>query len=225
MKRIWELDALRGVGIWLVVALHLLYDLSAPILLHPVVDAIRRAVGIFFVVLSGLCVTLGRRSIRRGLVVFGCAMGITLVTALLDGWGVTDTIRFGVLHLLGVCMILWPVFRKLPIWALAVLGTVLILLGKWFGGLQVETPWLFPLGLRTATFSSGDYFPLCPHLGWFLLGAVLGRTLYQEKKSLLPQRSGEEPMGFFRWCGRQCLLIYLAHQPVLFAILWMAGKL
>lgn len=221
-ERIWELDALRGLCILLVIGLHLMFDLQLPLLQHPAMVIFNAAVGISFVVLSGLCVTLGRRPVRRGLQVFGCAMAITLVT-----WGMaklgflhpTLIIRFGVLHLLGICMILWPLFRKLPTWLPAVLGTAILALGYWFKTFTISAGWLFPLGLMAPGFSSGDYFPLAPFLGWFFLGAVLGRTLYKEKRSLLPDFPAKA--AFLRWCGRHSLLLYLAHQPVLYGIVWL----
>lgn len=222
--RIWELDALRGLFILLVIGLHLLFDLQTffafGLLQHPAMQIFNAAVGISFVVLSGLCVTLGKRPVRRGLQVFGCAMAITLVTwvmAKLDMLHPSLIIRFGVLHLLGLCMLLWPLFRKLPTGLLAVLGAVVIALGYWFRTLTVDHGWLFPLGLMTPGFSSGDFFPMAPHLGWFFLGAVLGRTAYKEKRSLLPDFSAACP--FLRWCGRHSLLLYLAHQPILYAII------
>lgn len=223
MKRIWELDALRGLGILSVIILHLLYDLSSPILLNPVVDAFRRGVGIFFVLLSGLCVTLGKKTLKRGLTVFFWAMVITAVTAIMAHWGFlprTTVIRFGVLHLLGVCMLLWPLWKKLPTWALMAVAVVLVMLGHGVKHILVESPWLFPLGLRRGDFSSGDYFPLLPFLGWFLLGAGLGRTIYKEKQTRFPRVCEKGPvLAGLCWCGRNCLLLYLLHQPVLFFIL------
>ena len=222
-NRIWELDAFRGVCILAVVALHLLFDLKVyfglRILDHPVMQAVNTAVGISFVVLSGLCVTLGSCPLRRGLEVFFCAMAITAVTwsmAKLNFLHPGMVIRFGVLHLLGVCMLLWPLFKKLPTGVLAVLGLAIILLGHWFETLTVTPGWLFPLGLVSRGFSSGDYFPLAPHLGWFFLGAVLGRMVYKEKRSIFPDVS--KSPAFLCWCGRHSLLIYLVHQPVLYGI-------
>ena len=220
MKRIWELDALRGISIIWVVILHLLYDLQSPVLLNPVVDILRRAVGIVFVMLSGLCVTLGKRNLRRGAVVFGCAMVITAVTALMAHWGMLPPaiiIRFGVLHLIGIAMLLWSVCKKLPTWALLAAGLILVAVGYAIADVYVQTPWLFPLGLHRRDFSSGDYFPLMPFLGWFFLGAVLGRTLYKYKQTRLPGFPLEAaPVRLFRWCGRNCLWIYLLHQPVIY---------
>ena len=223
-NRIWELDALRGFCILCVVVLHFLYDLQAilgwEILDNPVIYYVMQYGGILFVLLSGLCATLGRRSFRRGVLVFAFGMGITLVT-----WGMAQLgmmnkgviVRFGVLHLLGICMMVWPAFKKLPVWTLAVLGIAFVAMGFWFDTFRVESPWLFALGLRAVGFSSADYFPIFPHLGWFLLGAVIGKTAYKEKKTLLPGVRYGFPI--LRWCGTHSLWIYLIHQPVLYGIL------
>lgn len=219
-QRIWELDALRGISILAVIGLHLMFDLQLPLLKHPAMVIFNAAVGIVFVVLSGLCVTLGSHPVRRGLQVFGCAMAITAVTRTMAEWNFlhpTLIIRFGVLHLLGLAMVLWPLFRKLPTWLLAVLGAAILALGYWLKTVTVSVGWLFPLGLMAPGFSSGDYFPLAPFLGWFFLGAVLGRKIYRKKRSIFPDFS--KNFGFFCWCGRHSLLLYLLHQPILYGII------
>lgn len=223
-NRIWELDAFRGFCILGVVIVHFIYDLTvlysilswdAPALFQ----FIQNWGGVLFLLLSGICATLGSRSLRRGLIVFGCGMICTAVTAGMYWLGMAGEyiiIWFGVLHCLGICMILWAVLRKLPAWLLGILGAVMVALGFWFQGLRVEATWLFPLGLTAPGFSSSDYFPLFPHLGFFLLGSVLGRILYQNKQTLFPKVNPQAPvLRFLGFCGRQSLLIYLLHQPVL----------
>ena len=140
-QRIWELDALRGLCILCMVAIHAFWDLSA----------------------------------------FG---GFTF---------------------------------DLPVWALAVLGVAFVALGVWFESFYIPVNFLFPLGLRAQGFyCGGDYFPLLPGFGWFLLGAVIGRTAYRKKQSLLPRVNAANPViRFFSFCGRHSLLIYMLHQPVL----------
>ena len=223
-KRIWELDALRGLCILGVVIVHLIYDLVD---LYGIIQwdypswfaFIKDWGGIIFILLSGICVTLGSHSVRRGLIVFGCGMICTAVTAgmlWLGMAGESIIIRFGVLHCLGLCMILWAVFKKLPTWFLVILSAVIVALGFWFQGIRVEATWLFPLGLTAPGFSSSDYFPLFPNLGYFLLGSVLGRVLYRRRQTLLPKVNPQAPvLRFLCFCGRQSLLIYLLHQPVL----------
>ena len=226
-KRVWELDALRGLCILCVVVVHLLYDLvyfgGLSLSLPPAYLFVQEYGGVIFVVLSGLCATLGSRSLRRGLIVFGCGMGITLVTWVMYRLGMADSsvvIKFGVLHLLGVCMMLYPLFRRLPTLGLVTLGILLIVSGYLISACTVEAKWLFPLGLMYPGFTSGDYFPLLPHLGWYLIGVSLGRTLYREKQTLLPGSFQDSaPARFFCFCGRHSLLIYLAHQPVCYGLL------
>ncbi len=229
--RIWELDALRGVAILCVIFIHLVFDLGyflrLPMDLGPVFRAVRAYGGAVFVVLSGVCVTLGRRSFRRGLIVFGCGMGVTAVTAAMAALGMADSsivIRFGVLHLLGLCMMSYPLWKRLPDGALALLGLVLVVGGYVLQQYRFPVDWLFPLGVMSPDFASGDYFPLLPHLGWFMLGAVLGRTAYAGRKSLLPRFPAEAaPVRFFRFCGRHSLWIYLGHQPLLYGLVWLLG--
>lgn len=223
-QRIWELDALRGLCILGMVVFHLIYDMTqlyrlVSWQLPPFWNAVQLAGGVVFVVLSGLCVTLGSRALRRGAVVFGAGMLCTLVTAAMARFGTAASsvvIRFGVLHCLGLCMLLWPLLRRLPTWAIALFGVAILAAGWYFDTLTVEARWLFPLGLVYPGFSSGDYFPLAPYLGWFLLGTVLGRTLYRSRHSLLPGINAEAALlRALCFCGRHSLFIYLLHQPVL----------
>ena len=232
-QRIWELDALRGLCILCVIVVHFLFDLQFFIGLDFTLPAwfqfIQQYGGILFVVLSGCCATLGSRSFRRGLIVFGAGMLISLVTAGMYGLGLSDRtviVWFGVLHLLGICMMVYPLFRRLPTAPLAALALCIILIGYAITGLRVSAPFLFPFGLVTDHFFSSDYFPIFPQLGWFLLGVVLGRTVYAEKRTLLPGSAQDFfLLRFFCWCGRQSLFIYLLHQPILYGVLELLAAL
>ena len=225
--RIWELDALRGVCILCVIVVHFLFDLSFFGGLNLTLPAwyvfIQEYGGAIFVVLSGVCVTLGSKSVRRGLIVFACGMLITAVTYGMYRLGMSGAdvvVKFGVLHLLGVCMLVYPAFKKLPPAALALLGLAIAITGYAIRGVVVPQHWLFPLGLTYEGFTSSDYFPLFPQLGYFLIGAAIGKTAYREKKTLLPgsfQKTGIA--RFFCWCGRQSLFIYLLHQPIVYGLL------
>lgn len=225
--RIWELDALRGVCILCVIVVHFLFDLSffggLDLTLPAWYVFIQEYGGAIFVVLSGVCVTLGSKSVRRGLIVFACGMLITAVTYGMYRLGMSGAdvvVKFGVLHLLGVCMLVYPAFKKLPPAALALLGLAIAITGYAIRGVVVPQHWLFPLGLTYEGFTSSDYFPLFPQLGYFLIGAAIGKTAYREKKTLLPgsfQKTGIA--RFFCWCGRQSLFIYLLHQPIVYGLL------
>jgi len=229
-QRIWELDALRGLFVLCVVFIHFMYDMTD---LYDLIDFEYPAVylfiqnwgGVLFLLISGICVTLGSRCIRRGILVFLCGLVISAVTAGMYLLGMADKgiiIYFGVLHCLGACMLLWPLFRKLPTPALAAVGAGLAIIGLLLKYIPVSHNWLIPFGLTGPQFVSADYFPLLPHLGFFLLGAFLGKTLYRKKQTLLPKVNPEFlPFRFLRLCGKHSLWIYLLHQPVLSGIFWL----
>ncbi len=230
-KRIWELDVLRGVCILGMVVVHLIYDLqtffSLPFLADSrLFDLIKQWGGVLFLLISGICVTLGSHPVRRGLIVFACGLICSAVTAGMYFLNMADKsiiIYFGVLHCLGVCMLLWPLFKRLPVWALGLLGLGLTVLGLWISGnVVVDFPWLIPLGLVPGDFVSSDFFPLLSNLGFFLVGAFLGKTLYRKKETLLPRVNPANPvLAFFTLLGKWSLPVYLLHQPLITGLLYL----
>ena len=223
-KRIWELDALRGLALLGMMGIHFVYDL---------VDLFgvwnwqqpawylffKNNYGAVFFLISGISVTLGSHPVKRGAQVFLCGFlctGVTLGMYLLGFAGKGIIIYMGVLQCLGLCMMLWPLFRRCPDWALVALGLAMTIAG-WYLRTQAYPFWLLtPLGFAPYGFTSSDYFPLLPNLGYFLLGAVVGKRAYAGRKSLFPTE--KPPLVFLRWLGRHSLMIYLLHQPVLAAI-------
>ena len=226
-NRIWELDALRGLCILGMVAVHAVFDAVELYGLFqweypPFFLLVKNWGSVVFLLLSGISATLGSRSVRRGLIVLGCGMLITAVTLTGALLGLVEegmTICFGILHCLGCCMILWHFFRRLSGKTLAALGAVLTAAGFLVEGMRVGSSWLIPLGLTPAGFAAADYFPLLPNLGWFLLGAALGRKLYAQKRSRFPLRGTAPVTRLLQACGRYSLPIYMLHQPVLLAVL------
>lgn len=222
-KRIWELDALRGLNLLWMIVIHFLYDLTFlfPLLQWTMPDwylALVRLCSVLFILISGICVTFGKNSVRRGLTVLGCGMVITAVTVGLAVTGLCDSgiiIYFGILHCLGLCILLWPLFRKCPGWVLLLVGTAQVLLGKYLDSVYLDTFWLVPFGVVFHGFVSSDYFPLILNFGIFLWGAGLARYLYRDKTTLFPKVKEYLPIRFLEWCGRHSLLIYMLHQPVL----------
>ena len=224
-SRIWELDALRGFMILFVIVIHTLYDLERIMEINypDIYIFIRNNGGILFILLSGICATLGTKTFKRGLVVFGAGMLITLVTYGLyyvNLFSEKMIISFGILHLLGFCMIIWPLVKKLPMWSIGIMGALIVILGFEIQGMTSEIPYSYILGIPSFYYAAGDYFPLIPYAGWFFIGTFLGNILYRKKQSLLPKA----PKDFFlirflRHCGVYSLYIYLIHQPIVFGII------
>lgn len=230
-KRIWELDALRGLALLGMMGIHFVYDL---------VDLFgvwnwqqpawylffKNNYGAVFFLISGISVTLGSHPVKRGAQVFLCGFlctGVTLGMYLLGFAGKGIIIYMGVLQCLGLCMMLWPLLRRCPDWTLTALGLAMTIAG-WYLRTQAFPFWLLtPLGFAPYGFTSSDYFPLLPNFGYFLLGAVVGKRAYAGRQSLFPREP--PPLGLFRWLGRHSLMIYLLHQPVLAAIVAVMAAL
>lgn len=230
-KRIWELDALRGLCILGMVVVHFVYDLVELYGLvkweySPLFSFVMNWGGVLFLLISGICVTLGSRCIRRGALVFACGLIVSAVTYGMYYFGFSGKsiiIYFGVLHCLGVCMLLWPLFRKWPHWLLALTGIALVILGFYLKTIpRVPYPWLMPFGLPWIEFASSDYFPLLPYFGFFLMGSALGKSVYRNKESLLPKVNTQNFLiRFLLLCGKHSLWIYLLHQPILSGIFYL----
>lgn len=137
---------------------------------------------------------------RRALTIFFWAMVITLVTYAIDP---ATAIFFGVLHCIGISLMLLPLFLPLGLWNVPI-GIAVILLGLRFP---------FP-----PPFITLDYVPLLPNFGMILLGATLGHLLYE--RGMRP-KTWEAPswLRSISLPGRHALVFYLAHQPVIILIL------
>lgn len=235
-SRHWEIDGLRGLAVVMMVVYHLMYDLY----FFGVSDAIftsrfwfyfQRTTASLFIVLMGVSLALSySRSLqqgkevrygkffRRGVRIFAWGLVVTAVTWL--ALGPALAIRFGILHFMGVSiMITYPFLRYR--WPNLVLGILLIGLGKYLQTQTFDLPWLLWLGFEPPNHSYIDYFPLIKWFGVVLLGIFAGNLLYPKNDPAvrLPDLSRLWPMALLRWMGNRSLAIYLMHQPILFAIL------
>lgn len=219
--RIVEIDCFRGIAIILMIIFHLVFDLAY--FYNWSIDYLQgfwyyqgKSSAILFMFVSGISSTLSRRPIKRGLSVFGAGMLITVVTYL---YNPAMYIQFGILHLLGLGMLLAPWIKKLSSPLLVLTGTTLLALGNWCVNLTSESLWLLPLGIKPADFASLDYYPLFPWLGVILYGMAAGKLLYAGKQPLLPAVGLSSKI--LSYLGRHSLLIYLIHQPILLTILFL----
>jgi len=235
LPRIWEIDFLRGLSIILMVGYHLLFDLSE-------LCGIRTLIGIpinlstagwsaavmffagLFVVLSGISSTLSRGNIRRALKLLAVSIAVTAATYIFDS---SSAVYFGILHCLGSCILIYGLtLEKSEPKTCAAAGAIVLGLSVALSLIMKKTPvhfdWLLPLGIHSRTYASFDYFPLLPWFGIFLAGAVLGKSIYAPKRSLIPKRL---PPTFINVAGRHALLIYIVHQPIILAFLFILGLL
>ena len=225
-QRYGEIDVLRAVAIVLMVLFHLVYDLKAFAGIDidyqaPLWFFIGKTSALIFIFISGLSSGFSRFPVRRGLKVLFYGMVITAVTYLFMK---EEYVRFGILHFLGVTMILSPFIFRLSsrtLWGLVVSSA---LLGFWFEGQVLETSLFLPFGLMYDGFSSLDYYPLFPYLAVNLLGILAYRRFYAQRteSSLFSFRLNSE---LTKWLSRNSLGIYLIHQPIILIIIYLVNYL
>ena len=223
-RRIDLLDAWRTLAIALMIVYHFLYDLyifgviSANQLFSVPLNLLERFICCSFILLAGASARFSRSNLRRGLTVLAAGLVVEIGAAIAG-----QTIRFGVLMLLGTSMVLYHFLGKhLQKWQpvnLTVTCIGLYIFTDWWTKVTpVSVPWLYPLGLTSPGFYSADYFPLLPWLFLFLAGTVLGGWCLTHRDN----RALCAPLpGFLTWPGRHSLLIYVLHQPVLYGVSYL----
>ena len=157
----------------------------------------------------------------RGIRILAYAMALTVVFLVL-GMGV---VAFGILHLIGVSIILaYPLLKYR--YANLFVGLLLIAVGVYMRieGFSSESPWLLPFGVVPENLVMPDYRPLLPWFGVVLLGLFAGNVVYGggRRPALF---AGKAPV-FARPLlplGQNSLFIYLIHQPILVALLAALG--
>lgn len=243
-SRYWEIDALRGVAILMMIGFHVTWDLVSFGLVQINMGRgpwpwFSRVIATTFLLLVGISLVISdsrrrqtpawRKYLFRGLKVLGMAMIITLVTYLaLPG----SFVVFGILHLIGFSIIgaipFLPYRRR---WFSLVLGLALLAVGSFVNRQIAFHPWLIWLGVNQFGRAMADWYPVLPWFGMVLVGLWLGHTLYTggKRQFALADRSDAPVIRPLSFLGRHSLLIYMAHQPLLMGILsavnwWLARR-
>ncbi len=225
------MDAARGLSLILMVFYHFFYDLvvfaGAPrwIFHNVVFDPLQYFFAGLFILISGVSSNFSHSNVARGVKTLGVALVITLVTYFMD-----MPIVFGILHFLGACMLLYGltqkgwrrVNEKFPWHTPAFCLAGILLTGRFANGVLTQTPHLWMFGLVTPEFESADYFPLLPWMFVFLLGTWAGKYV---REGRLPKWFYETKVPFLPAVGRQSLLIYIMHQPVLYGLTMLIVQL
>lgn len=234
--RVWEIDFMRGVAIILMVFLHIiwaidffkLYSLNNTNSLAMVL--IQRFTAGTFIFLVGVSLVLSYSRIKdtginiykkyftRGVKIFCYGLLITIATFMLSG---KFLITFGILHMIGVGIILATFLLKLKKTNL-VLGVLIIVIGLFTS--NINAGWLYWLGFQYPGFAL-DFFPIMPWFGLIPIGLFFGNTFYSSGKSLLKYKKIPLLGEAIAFLGRYSLLIYFLHIIVILTVVALLGKL
>lgn len=237
-RRYAVLDGLRGFALLNMIAYHTIWDMVwiFGFSWHWYTSQIgylwQQAICQTFILLSGFCLPLGRHGLKRGITVFLAGAAVSAVTLVFMP---ENRVVFGVLTLIGSCMIYLSLARPLLQRCPAAIGTAvslaLFLLTKHIarGYIGIGTWPLFCLpktwyanwftaylGLPMANFFSTDYFALFPWLFLFSAGYFLNPILVRQKWFAWLEHSR---CPWLEWIGRHSLMLYLCHQPLIYLML------
>lgn len=238
--RLWAVDTARGIAILMMVLSNFLFDLSLFAGCSGCYEGFwlyfARATAALFILLVGVSLTLSysrsrekgavpfKKYLLRGARIFFYGLLITAVTWLFLP---NSFIVFGILHLIGISIILsYPFLRKREL--TLIFGIIVIVIGFLLENIFVSFPWLVWAGLKYPGFFSVDYTPLFPWLGVALLGVFLGNLFFPQGKQRFALRDFSNSLGIkvLTKLGRNSLFIYLVHQPILVGLLFLyLGKI
>ena len=232
--RILWLDMVRAAALAGMVVFHFVFDLQVFGVL-PVGTAssgvwsiLAHVVAGGFICIAGLSLVIAHPDVvrwrsfgRRLAKVAGAALLVTVATyAMMPEFFV----YFGILHAIATFSLLGLAFLRAPLWLVVVAAVAVFFGGDALRSESFNAPALWWLGLSTQTAPSVDFEPLFPWFSVFLAGLILGRLAtasgwLQRAMRYAPSRQRGLAAGVL-WAGRHTLLLYLVHQPVLFALIW-----
>jgi uncharacterized membrane protein len=219
--RIPYIDEIRGVAFALMILHHINYfkDVSTSyktsFASHPIIDKIGTLSRTIFIILVGVGLyesfinkkeeewSYEIKRFERSMVIIAHAIVISLTTYYFYP---EYTIRFGVLHFIGVASLLCVPIVQFPIFV-AILGIALYLFGdyiKFKTGFELID---LPLGLDFK-YSMADYFPLIKWLPQVFFGIFLGYLLHNQDKYLFPSIFD---FNIFEFIGKNALNLYTFH--------------
>jgi len=233
--RIEAIDLARGLALVAMAVYHFSWDLELFGYLDPGTTAhgwlrlLARGTASSFLILVGISLYLAHgRGIRwrsfliRLAMVAGAALAITLATWIAMP---QSFIFFGILHQIALASVLGLAFLRLP--ALMTLAfAALVIAAPWYARSSFfDHPWLGWVGLSSIDPRSNDYVPIFPWFGAVLAGISLAQLGTWSGLTARLSDIRLPRMSLLRFAGRNSLIVYLIHQPILIGIVWTATQI
>ena len=190
---------------------------------------VRQIVLMLFLFTCGISCHLSRNNKKRGLILLGLAVLVTIATHLLQLLPLFDSrviiIDFNIIGVIALSILLYCLAEKLDTQKLLYITGILILfyfficLVSKFDASKEYNPLLSILYCPFNPIKEGyvgDYLPLFPYVIFLFFGVIFARLFYKDKKSLISKKGNwEKPVCFL---GRHTLFIYVGHEIIFTAI-------
>ncbi len=241
-ERAFELDALRGLAVIMMILHHFIYDLRYIFMLDVFawqdsilfIDWVRAPFVFIFLFVSGVCCSFSKNNFIRAAKMAAVAFLFSLVFFIVSIVSHSELyVYFNVLHLLALGTLLYAILSFIEkkcsfkwVNAILILSGILFLWLSYPLSKLPETlqPLLVPLSEKFAKeLGMADYMPMVPWFGMFLLGALFGRLYYKNRKTLFLKSAEKRRLATrpFEFVGRNALLFYLLHQPIMIGFLYL----
>ncbi len=214
------LDYLKGIAVILMIIFHLAYDLSVFkfITINTKEDPFwylqpKIIIAMFLVsVAGGLCLThLDGIQWKKFIFRFGKILGLALIISAVTYLTFPNKwIYFGILHNIAFSSLIALPFLKFPKLSLTI-GLSLIFPSVFYG-------YVYPF--FTLKQHALDHVALLPWVGCVFIGIFLFHQGLHKIK--IPKHAGK---NFILLIGRYSLEIYIAHQAILFPLVYLASKI
>lgn len=228
--RIGLLDTARGAALLAMASYHFSWDLEffgyldAGTTTQGLWKFYARAIASSFLFLAGFSLVLGhwpsirwRSYWRRLAMIVAAAAAISVATAVAMPNGM---IFFGILHSIATASLIGLIFLRLPP-VVAILAAAAAVAAPFYLRSSIfDSPFLWWIGLSESLPRSNDYVPILPWIAPFLLGLATAKIAVKRGWSAALAKLGTGTSLFAR-AGRHSLIIYLLHQPLLFACVYL----
>ena len=153
----------------------------------------------------------------------GAAAGVSAATYQLFP---ESFIFFGILHCIALSSLLALPLLRAPLWLVAVIALAALVAPLLIESTVFDAPAFWWLGLGTREPISNDWRPLLPYFGVVLAGLVAARWLLARGLPawMTNWRAQAPAARALVWGGRHALLVYLVHQPVFLAVLFIVAQ-
>ncbi len=235
--RLLLIDTIRGIALINMILYHFVWDIV--FILGVDVPFYRTNAGYIwqqsicwtFIFISGFSFSLSKKPLKNGIKVFICGIIISAATIIAMP---QNRVLFGILTFIGSAIIITCLLDKILIKVPPLIGIIISFLSFIItknvnrGNLGFESIQLIPLpqqlynnyltaffGFQPSDFYSTDYFSILPWIFLFLTGYYFHKNIKKAGKLEIYFKNGIIPIAFI---GKHTLIIYMVHQPILYAI-------